>query len=52
MMDIKQSKIVKSVAELLMVYSAKCRFCNNTFDYTVETAETDMFSCFCSSVYS
>ena len=48
MMDIRQSK---SAAELLMVYSAQCRCCNNTFDYTVENAETDMFSYFCSSVY-
>lgn len=29
-----------------------CRCCNNTFDYAVETADTDMLSCFCSSVYS
>lgn len=52
MMDNKQSKIVKSAAELLMVYSAQCRCCNNAFDYTAETADTDMVSCFCSSVYS
>ena len=51
-MDHKQSKIVKSAAELLMVYSAQCRCCNNAFDYTAETADTDMVSCFCSSVYS
>ena len=48
----KQSKIVKSAAGLLMVYSAQCRCCNNTFDYAAETADTDMVSCFCSSVYS
>ena len=51
-MDNKQSKIVKSAAELLMVYSAQCRCCNNAFDYAAETADTDMVSCFCSSVYS
>lgn len=51
-MDNKQRKIVKSAAELLMVYSAQCRCCNNTFDYAAETADTDMVSCFCSSVYS
>ena len=51
-MDNKQSKIVKTAAELLMVYSAQCRCCNNAFDYAAETADTDMVSCFCSSVYS
>ena len=41
-MDNKQSKIVKTAAELLMVYSAQCRCCNNAFDYAAETADTDM----------
>ena len=52
MMDHEHSKIVKSAAEVLMVYSAQCRYCNNTFDYTIESADTDMVSCYCGSVYS
>lgn len=47
MMDNKQSKIVKSAAELLMVYSAQWRCRNYTFDYA---AETDRLSCFCSII--
>ena len=51
-MDEERRKLLKLVSELLYVYSVQCKYCNNTFDYTVETADTDMLSCYCGSVYS
>ena len=51
-MDNERSKLIKLVTKLLYVYSAQCQYCNNKFDYTVERADTDMLSCYCSSVYS
>ncbi len=51
-MDEERRKLLKLVSELLYVYSAQCKYCNSTFDYTVETADTDMLSCYCGSVYS
>jgi len=51
-MNDEHRKLVKLVSELLYVYSAQCRYCNKTVDYTVETADTDMLSCYCGSVYS
>ena len=51
-MDNEHSKLVNLLGKLLYVYSAQCRYCNSTFDYTVERADTDMLSCYCSSVYS
>ncbi|MBD5112775.1 MAG: hypothetical protein HDT42_09670 [Ruminococcaceae bacterium] len=45
-------KMIKLLSELLYVYSVQCRYCNNIFEYTVETADTDMLSCYCGSVYS
>ena len=51
-MDKERKKLLKLVSELLYVYSSQCKYCNNTFDYTVETADTDMLSCCCGSVCS
>ncbi len=51
-MENERSNLIKLVTRLLYVYSAQCRHCNIKFDYTVERADTDMLSCYCSSVYS
>lgn len=51
-MNSKHKKLIRLVEKLLYVYSAQCTHCNNTFDYTVERADTDMISCYCGSVYS
>ncbi len=52
MIDNKNSKLLNLAAKILYVYSAQCRYCNYTFDYTIETTDTDMPSCYCGSVYS
>lgn len=52
MMDNERRKLIKLAAERLYVHSVQCGYCNNTFDDMVETADTDMVSCYCSSVYS
>lgn len=51
-MDNDRKNLIKLLSELLYVYSVQCRYCNNIFEYTVETADTDMLSCYCGSVYS
>ena len=51
-MDHERSTLIQLAAKLLYVYSAQCRYCSSTFDYTVERADTDMLSCYCGSVYS
>jgi len=51
-MNEKRKMLLKLMSEILYVYSAQCGHCNSTFDYTVETADTDMLSCYCGSVYS
>lgn len=52
MMNNEYKELIRLAEKLLYVYSAQCVYCHNTFDYTVETADTDMISCYCSSVYS
>lgn len=52
MMNSEHKKLIRLAEKLLYVYSAQCTYCNNTFDYTVERADTDMISCYCGSVYS
>lgn len=52
MVNNEHKKLVRLAEKLLYVYSAQCAHCNNTFDYTVESADTDMISCYCGSVYS
>lgn len=52
MTDKEHKKFIKLAAELLLVYSIRCRYCSNTFDYVAETTDTDMLSCYCGSVYS
>lgn len=51
-MDNDRKNLIKLLSELLYVYSVQCRYCNNIFEYTVESADTDMLSCYCGSVYS
>ena len=51
-MNSEHKKLVRLAEKLLYVYSAQCTNCNSIFDYTVESADTDMISCYCGSVYS
>lgn len=46
------NKLLNLAVKNLYVYSAQCRYCNYTFDYTIETTDTDMINCYCGSVYS
>ncbi len=52
MIDNEYSKLINLAAKILYVYSAQCKYCNYTFDYVAEIADTDMLSCYCGSVYS
>ncbi|MDE6435472.1 MAG: hypothetical protein K2L07_14755 [Lachnospiraceae bacterium] len=51
-MNSEHKKLVRLAEKLLYVYSAQCTNCSSTFDYAVESADTDMISCYCGSVYS
>ncbi len=51
-MEHEQRTVLRLAAKVLYVYTGRCGGCQQPFDYTVESADTDMLSCYCGSVYS
>ena len=52
MIENENSRLIHLAVKVLNIFSAHCSRCNYTFDYAMETADSDMLSCYCGSVYS
>ena len=46
------SDLIKLAARIMYIYTVQCSYCNYIFPYVSESADTDMISCYCGSVYS
>ena len=47
-----KSRLMKLATQIMYVDTAQCSHCNYIFPYVSESADTDMVSCYCGSVYS
>lgn len=48
----EHDRLIKLAKSMLHVFSVHCEHCACQFDYVIESADTDMLSCYCDSAYS
>lgn len=49
---VEHDSLIKLAKCILNVFSVQCEHCAYQFDYIIESADTDMLSCYCDSAYS